>query len=77
MVSIEQVPLWAVCEEGLGHVVVDGVGHVDLLLCGTYGCFEQRPRSVPPRICPACREMLDYYDLVPETVAAAGSGPAA
>jgi hypothetical protein len=57
MITIDQVPLWAVAC-GLGHAVESRNDGYTVTACGIWGNLRGHTKRKPKRICAKCRERL-------------------
>jgi hypothetical protein len=66
MLTVDQVPLWAV-ERGIGHAVSARNGGYVMTACGTWGNLNEQTAKTPKRICLKCRERLKDATLLRKT----------
>ena len=57
MITIEQVPLWAIARGGIGHIVLSSDTRWTRTACGIWGTLALDPKP-PRRICKECRAAL-------------------
>ena len=68
MVSLDDVTLWWLAADGVGHVLLSECTCGECpdpleALCGEVGAGEKTP-AVPSRICPDCRKLLESPSII-------------